>query len=483
MREDAYRILGVAVGAPQEEIKQAYFRLVRQHTPDNDPEKFQEICRAYDMLKETEEENNGKETVKLEIPADPLGKKMMEQIEESYRHGNFDLVIDTAEEAIRYFGNCSGYVFYLALAQRAEGYTGKSVRNFEFLVLHHPEEMRFHRELALSLRERGFWKKALDAFEKAYRMGCRDEEFLLMFSMCCDERHRSTRSVQILEELLSGAGRKVERQPLNYLEVYVSLLFAGCCVSDEKFRQAGAQFAQFISQAGAALETGAEEISYALLTLSSLSLAIGDSSMEMRRINARIRASWTSMREILNQILKTARQALPEKKPLWEQTQEKIDLMFLMRDPETSLILKRVAGASADEAGMEKDPMYERFVRLDSKLCILEEWPGNREELDKFRDNYPAACRGIEDFIRQLENAPSMDPIRETMLKEYERLEKNYDGFYYIRYPDRKPGKMKQIWDSNQDGTFRRTGKKTGRNDPCPCGSGKKYKNCCGKNK
>ena len=25
-------------------------------------------------------------------------------------------------------------------------------------------------------------------------------------------------------------------------------------------------------------------------------------------------------------------------------------------------------------------------------------------------------------------------------------------------------------------------GKKIGRNDPCPCGSGKKYKKCCGKN-
>jgi preprotein translocase subunit SecA len=23
-------------------------------------------------------------------------------------------------------------------------------------------------------------------------------------------------------------------------------------------------------------------------------------------------------------------------------------------------------------------------------------------------------------------------------------------------------------------------GKKVGRNEPCPCGSGKKYKNCCG---
>ena len=27
-----------------------------------------------------------------------------------------------------------------------------------------------------------------------------------------------------------------------------------------------------------------------------------------------------------------------------------------------------------------------------------------------------------------------------------------------------------------------RRGQKVGRNDPCPCGSGKKYKHCCGRN-
>ena len=32
------------------------------------------------------------------------------------------------------------------------------------------------------------------------------------------------------------------------------------------------------------------------------------------------------------------------------------------------------------------------------------------------------------------------------------------------------------------DRTVRNDGPKVGRNDPCPCGSGKKYKNCCGKN-
>ena len=29
---------------------------------------------------------------------------------------------------------------------------------------------------------------------------------------------------------------------------------------------------------------------------------------------------------------------------------------------------------------------------------------------------------------------------------------------------------------------YRREHPKIGRNDPCPCGSGKKYKNCCGRN-
>ena len=29
--------------------------------------------------------------------------------------------------------------------------------------------------------------------------------------------------------------------------------------------------------------------------------------------------------------------------------------------------------------------------------------------------------------------------------------------------------------------TFRRTAPKIGRNDPCPCGSGRKFKQCCGR--
>ena len=34
----------------------------------------------------------------------------------------------------------------------------------------------------------------------------------------------------------------------------------------------------------------------------------------------------------------------------------------------------------------------------------------------------------------------------------------------------------------NKPQPIKNDGPKVGRNDPCPCGSGKKYKNCCGRN-
>ena len=57
---------------------------------------------------------------------------------------------------------------------------------------------------------------------------------------------------------------------------------------------------------------------------------------------------------------------------------------------------------------------------------------------------------------------------------------------------DKKDAKKKEeapkITGTNKDAEvekkpYVRKGAKIGRNDPCPCGSGKKYKNCCGRNK
>lgn len=41
--------------------------------------------------------------------------------------------------------------------------------------------------------------------------------------------------------------------------------------------------------------------------------------------------------------------------------------------------------------------------------------------------------------------------------------------------------KLKELYKEQKNSGTIRKAKKVGRNDPCPCGSGKKYKHCCGK--
>jgi uncharacterized protein len=76
---------------------------------------------------------------------------------------------------------------------------------------------------------------------------------------------------------------------------------------------------------------------------------------------------------------------------------------------------------------------------------------------------------------------PAMRPYKEPM--DQQRREKLITGmaaglFNIYRYfaPHRRAAARGAL----ASATYRRTTEKVGRNDPCPCGSGKKFKRCCG---
>src|SRR5208283_5062898 len=75
---------------------------------------------------------------------------------------------------------------------------------------------------------------------------------------------------------------------------------------------------------------------------------------------------------------------------------------------------------------------------------------------------------------------PEMRPYEEPMSAERrEELIVGVAAAVTILYRYFAPHRRREVTDYDQT-TQRRTASKIGRNDPCPCGSGKKYKRCCG---
>ncbi|WP_461812502.1 SEC-C metal-binding domain-containing protein [Faecalimonas sp.] len=96
---------------------------------------------------------------------------------------------------------------------------------------------------------------------------------------------------------------------------------------------------------------------------------------------------------------------------------------------------------------------------------------------------------GINDSLKEANPIEEMEEDTVVSLAfDKEKLYKNMvdakaDWLYELPQWDNifTPEKKKELYrEQKQSGTIRKE-KKIGRNDPCPCGSGKKYKKCCGK--
>ena len=251
------------------------------------------------------------------------------------------------------------------------------------------------------------------AFETAYRMGCRDDEFIQMYSICCSERQKPELGLKLLTELADNAGRKTASRPLDYLEVYVGILCLSLEISDESFRQAADRFVSFIHQAGTALEDCMKELTEMLFTVSAVCAAdaADGQDTEWKQMHDRVNVSRDTARQAVASILAAAGHTVPDEEEMWRKLQEETDMIFLVNDADISISLRRAADAFCF-AQETDDQMYLRFIQLDSRLCLLEEWPGNRKEFQILRERYPVIYEHLEEFIQKLEQTSSPERLR-----------------------------------------------------------------------
>ncbi|VBB44396.1 Protein translocase subunit SecA 1 [uncultured Desulfatiglans sp.] len=130
---------------------------------------------------------------------------------------------------------------------------------------------------------------------------------------------------------------------------------------------------------------------------------------------------------------------------------------------------------------------FERLERLIMLQIIDTRWVDHLQDMEHMKEGIGLRGYGQLDPLREYQKEGFalfeglMDRIREETLGTLFKLQ------FVRRQAEPPPQKKRQLQMSHGGGgesakpaTVRRQTAKVGRNDPCPCGSGKKYKKCCG---
>ena len=132
------------------------------------------------------------------------------------------------------------------------------------------------------------------------------------------------------------------------------------------------------------------------------------------------------------------------------------------------------------EAGIDMRE-FERVVLLS---CVDHRWMDHIDAMDRLRDGIGLRAYGQHDPVVEykLEGFDMFDDmvrlIREdTLIRLYHaQIRQNIQ-----RQQVARPAEARLAGQENDRPKTVKAGAKVGRNEPCPCGSGKKYKNCCGR--
>ncbi|MBL6967852.1 MAG: preprotein translocase subunit SecA [Desulfobacteraceae bacterium] len=136
--------------------------------------------------------------------------------------------------------------------------------------------------------------------------------------------------------------------------------------------------------------------------------------------------------------------------------------------------------------GKEELRHLERFIMLQ---IIDDKWVAHLQGMDHMKEGINLRGYGQLDPLKEYQKegfalfGELMDQIREETLSMLFRVQ------MVRQRPEERPRRKRRDLNLSHGGdgagpvTVRRQEKKVGRNVPCPCGSGKKYKKCCGANK
>ncbi len=457
--EHLYEVLGLTTDAGPDEIKRAYFRLVRQHPPETDPEQFQQIRHAYEVLKA------GPPVVdqaSFPIPEDPAVRFWLNHAGRLMEEGEEKSAADCISEALKIEPNNPFLLLNLAKMQLRAGNPRKAAKTAQKLAELRPESAEAYAIAAVGMYDGSWYKKALPEFRKAYELGWREFDFLISYADAAEANGQLREAERLRRDLLQNT--KWDKTNLEEAIYLYGRLMRQFSEEPETLYATLKEYDQFLYTFRRILR---ERDPMDLIAPFMNVCARKTSVLAVHKIYREI--------DSLFETVETIRNTHHEKDLLGYR--RNVLLAALERDQRLkNTMWLQFAFATLDD--FDEDSRLRRFGFLDSLLCLMKEWEKSRQEAGMLRRDYPFLEDQMGETLDLFEREEQEGQFQK-LKKEYTRLSEYYEGgVFFERYPEEKElprGTLAYIGDT----PFVRETKKPGRNDPCPCGSGKKFKKCC----
>lgn len=462
--KDYYEILGLEQSASKEEIKKAYFRLVRKYPPDRYETEFMDIREAYETLS-NEKTRKQYDSINLLSPIIKINYDLARNLMEE---GEFSKAIKELEKILDIDPDLLVVKALLGEAYLKNNNNGKALKIYSELTASEPENAAFAGYLAKAYLGRGWQKKAISAYNRAIDL---DPDNISLW-MGLGDAHIKNKEYWEAKAVYERALDKVKEIGDN-TSIYMKLIMVD--ISFEMYTSIY-KYLDKLTEIAVNNEEVKDNVAWTLSHIAMYLMRIDKAEHAHNIINKAV------------EILPNNEDILEAKKEIESFSKyikdfERLNNDSKVKDEVTALIAFKVLPTSMIGFGSAFDVDIDALTYMRESQ-IIESYEIYKSSIDRLKREYPELYAVKADFFNKVTNSVE----RRKLQSEYRKKMWNYvsildrmlgvddeddeddddeDDDWYKAYEPQEP--------------FVREEPKVGRNDPCPCGSGKKYKKCCGK--
>lgn len=438
MDKDYYGRLGVEETADPQQIKRAYYTLVKQYPPERFPEEYKALRAAYDVL--SSEGKRAEYDRGRSLPADAA--YLFDQAASLERLGRDGQAAEAYEQILRLHPGLTRAREALARSLEAQGKTGKAITVWEALCREAPENVGYACELAQAYDHRGWNKKAAAGYRRALELDSGNAECWVALINLHIASGNPEEGRSVCEQGLDA----LRERGVESVRLYaMAVMYYGQKNDTETAERYLGEIARILRAGGGRREHPEETVRFLLAVAGQLGKP--GFARYIREMAATLPRIDDDLREELAEADRAA-----EVESIEEQG---FDVLF--HDLFATLL---------NECDCEDC----RNDLMAMECHLLAKLEGYRPELLRLKKELPQLYAMHAEFFDELLRTREAEKLLYRRLKILSRKGLTPAGF------DEEGDELAAPAEP-----VRRTEPKVGRNDPCPCGSGKKFKRCCGR--